>query len=199
MNQNQTYVITQIKTLKQIQTLKKKLTSKHTEQLWLQVDTGQEIIIISTLYRPTTIKSSLPQIDKEINKNIKAAAKFINNKKRNRGLLITGDFNFADEITWLDDGSSQFQTNEHSPGQIFIDMLENESLTQNVKSPTFQRADGQIHNTLDLIISDTPERISELAFTAPLGKTKQGHLCLIWNYHLSIPIKQELTSSKIYT
>ena len=161
----------------------------------MQVDTGQEIIIISTLYRPTTIKSSLPQIDKEINKNIKAAAKFTNTKKRNRGLLITGDFNFADEITWLDDGSSQVQTNEHSPGQIFIDMLENESLTQNVKSPTFQRADGQINNTLDLIISDTPERISELAFTAPLGKTKQGHLCLTWNYHLSQPIKQERTSS----
>ena len=74
-------------------------------------------------------------------------------------------------------------------------MLENESLTQNVKSPTFQRADGQINNTLDLIISDTPERISELAFTAPLGKTKLGHLCLTWNYHLSQPIKQERTSS----
>ena len=42
-------------------TLKKRLTSKHTEQLWLQVDTGHEIIIISTLYRPTTIKASLPK------------------------------------------------------------------------------------------------------------------------------------------
>jgi hypothetical protein len=74
-------------------------------------------------------------------------------------------------------------------------MLENESLTQNVKSSTFQKADGQINKTLDLIISDTPERISELAFTAPLGKTKLGHLCLTWNYHLSQPIKQERTSS----
>jgi gas vesicle protein len=175
-------------------TLRKKLTSIHTEQTWLNIDTGFEQIIISAIYRPTTNKEKLPQIDKEINKNIKAAARYTN-KKNNHSLLVTGDFNFSNEIKWLEDGSHQVQTGETSPGQIFVDLLDNESLIQNVHFPTFQQANGTMVNTLDFIISDTPEQISELSATPPLGKTKQGHLCLTWNYHLAQPSNKSRTSS----
>ena len=115
-------------------------------------------------------------IDKEINKNIKAAKRSIN-KKKHGGLLLAGDFNFP-YIKWLDDGSPQILGSDTSPGSIFIDLLDDEALTQNVYFPTFKQADNNLKNTLDYVICDTPERVQELVGQGPLGAAKQSHICI---------------------
>ena len=74
-------------------------------------------------------------------------------------------------------------------------MLDDEALTQNVHFPTFKQADDTLKNTLDYIISDTPERVQELLGHGPLGGAKQGHLCLTWNYQLAKPLKKSKISS----
>ena len=174
--------------------LKKKISCKYSEQVWLTIDAGFEEIIIGCIYRPPcNDPKKLQQIDKEINKNIKAVKSFIN-KKKYGGLLLTGDFNFP-YVRWLDDGSPQVLGSDTSPGSIFIDLLDDESLTQNVHIPTFKQADDTLKNTLDYIISDTPDRVQELLCHGPLGTTKQGHLCITWNFQLSKPLKKNKTSS----
>ena len=55
-----------------------------------------------------------------------------------------------------------------------------------------------MENTLDYIISEAPERISELSTLGPLGHANQGHLCLIWNYKLVAPIITNKISSIKY-
>ena len=64
--------------------------------------------------------------------------------------MVAGDFNFPD-IKWLDDGSNQVLNNETSSSAIFINLLEDESLSQNVYFPTFKKADGNMENTLDYL------------------------------------------------
>ena len=174
--------------------LMKKITNKHTEQVWLTIDTGFELIIVGCIYRPPLAdQKKLQQIDKEINKNIKAAKRSIN-KKKHGGLLLAGDFNFP-YVKWLDDGSPQTLGSDTSAGAVFIDLLDDEALTQNVHFPTFKQADDTLKNTLDYIISDTPERVQELLGHGPLGGAKQGHLCLTWNYQLAKPLKKSKISS----
>ena len=111
--------------------------------------------------------------------------------------MLTGDFNFP-YVKWLDDGSPQVLSNDASPGSVFIDLLNDESLTQNVHFPTFKQADDTLKNTLDYVISDTPERIQEILGHGPLGATKQGHLCITWNFLLLKPLKKNKTSSVKY-
>ena len=79
--------------------------------------------------------------------------------------------------------------------EIFIDLLDDESLTQSVHFPTFKQADDTLKNTLDYIISDTPERIQELSGHGPLGIAKQGHLSLTWNFQLAKPLRKIKNSS----
>ena len=98
------------------------------------------------------------------------------------GLLITGDFNYP-KIAWDEDGASTPEP-ENSSSQMFIDTVQNSALTQHVYFPTFLQANGTSTNTLDLIMTECPHRISEIKSSQPLGAANQGHLTINWNFNL---------------
>ena len=161
------------------------MTNSHSEQLWLCVETNKESTIIGCIYRPpdSNLERSVSDASvKEIHSNISLAKKLIDNKKYG-GLMIAGDFNFP-SIKWYGD-YAEVLSSESSYASLFYDMLNNESLTQNVSFPTFLKSNGDLENTLDLIISDTPERVSSLEHHPPLGDSNQGHLILLYDYLLS--------------
>ncbi|RNA06768.1 RNA-directed DNA polymerase from mobile element jockey-like [Brachionus plicatilis] len=96
-----------------------------------------------------------------------AVKRALDSKKCN-GILVTGDFNFP-YIKYHTDGYVAVYGPNDSPGNLFIDMLNNESLSQTVHFPTFRKADGSMTNTLDYVITESPDRVSLLKETPPLA------------------------------
>ena len=162
-----------------LQVVELSLPHKHTEQLWLQINTPHEIITIGCIYRPpnsTRTPSESLQIVAEICNNLKIAK----NKSKNGGLLVTGDFNFPN-IIWGPDHYTEILGSLSTPCSAFIDTLNDLTLSQHVHFPTFVQSDGTCKNTLDLVISESPERIDNVTQQDQLGQSSQSHLCISFN------------------
>ena len=150
------------------------------EQIWLSISTNNEKTLVGCIYRQP---SSDPIIDNEIISNIRYATNLVKNKKYG-GLLIAGDFNHPN-LFWNQDNYVEVLGPDHCSASKFLDFLNDVSLTQNIHFPTFFQANGICKNTLDYVISDTPERITNISKGPPLGSSIQGHLILTWEYNLS--------------
>ena len=103
-------------------------------------------------------------------------------------LLICGDFNLKD-IDW----SSQHGRSTAS--ENLIHFIQDNFLTQHVSEHTRFR-EGQQDSLLDLIITDTPDRITDISFTAPLGKS--DHVCLVYYIDGSYDSQSHSKESKNY-
>ncbi|RMZ97674.1 RNA-directed DNA polymerase from mobile element jockey-like [Brachionus plicatilis] len=75
-------------------------------------------------------------------------------------------------------------------------MLNDESLSQIVTSPTFRKANGNTTNTLDLIITDSRNRLSCLSESSPLGSSEQAHISLSFKIEIANEIKEQFFSNK---
>ena len=73
--------------------------------------------------------------------------------------LIMGDFNYA-SISW-EDGVAISATDS-----AFVNSLQDTYMTQHVSEPTRGR-NGQEPNTLDLIISNDPNIVSDIKYESP--------------------------------
>ncbi len=100
--------------------------------------------------------------------------------------MLAGDFNFP-YVEWDTDNVAHVKGSNNSPGSNYIKLLNDEFLTQNVLEPTFRQANGETKNVLDYVISDIPDRNTELQIGPPLGNTAQAHLSITWeikcNFH----------------
>ena len=86
-----------------------------------------------------------------------------------------------------------------SPGDKFISLLDNEFITQNVWKPTFKQANGTFKNVLDYILTDKPERISNISIGEPLGSARQVHLSITFNVIVdSIPCRKFCSKNFVY-
>ena len=100
-------------------------------------------------------------------------------------MCIMGDLNYPD-IDWSDDGSITVRSSENSLASKFVDTINELSIVQNIHDPTFVSASGSL-NTLDLVLYDCHNRISEIVIGPPLGCVTQGHTSIYFKYLLSEP------------
>ena len=166
----------------------KQLKSDIVEQVWCAVDTGLESILLGCIYRPKIIKdnkgmTASKELHKKREEELYNAISFSGNlvrKGKFQGIILTGDFNF-NELTWdqyLEPGIIR----ETEEAVNFLDTLNNSFLIQNVYFQTFQQSYSKLTNLLDLIITETKDRVYELISGCILGDTDKGHLSMTWKY-----------------
>ena len=154
----------------------------------IRIDNGQGQILIGCIYRPPLGTDHLKniKIDNEIIKSLYYAKKS-NKKNVFNGLVVVGDFNFP-YIEWSEEGVTNMTGPTDSPGDKLISLLDNEFITQNFWKPTLWQANGTCKNVLDYILTDKPERISNISIGEPLGSARQVHLSITFNLTVdSIP------------
>jgi hypothetical protein len=116
--------------------------------------------ICSYILPPGPDKTKNLLIENEIIKSTLYAKKAID-KNQFQGLVLAGDFNFP-YVEWDTDNVAHVKGSNNSPGSNYIKLLNDEFLTQKVLEPTFRQANGETKNVLDYVISDIPDRITEL-------------------------------------
>ena len=147
------------------------------EQVWCEVNVGKENILVGCIYRApnATREESL-----FIHTTIENAKRLVDDEYT--GMLLGGDFNYP-QIQW----SSELTTvnaNEESLPSLFNELLADSHLIQNVYEPTFQQNDNTKTNVLDLLISDSPDRIFNINYDAPLSSKDKNHVVLTWDFYL---------------
>ena len=150
------------------------------EQVWCEIVSKNEIILAGCCYRPPDLLSKQSEVDIEIIKSLTAAKRAIDQGLYG-GMILAGDFNYRN-IKWHDDGTGS-KKGKLTPENLFIETLNDCHFHQSVCFPTFYTADARPTNTLDLLVSDSPERVCNLLQQAPLGNSKQGHVSLKWSYN----------------
>lgn len=161
------------------------LTSSRIEQSWCTATINYEQILIGCIYRPPRCQkdeNDFKEMSHQVNTAIVRAKRLVDAGKYN-GLLIAGDFNYPN-IEWHEEGGGQVNGAQGLTNNFF-DMLNDNFLHQSVAFPTFLQADGTSKNALDLIISESGNRINHVKCGAPLGNTIQGHFTLRWEYNLA--------------
>ena len=168
------------------------LNSSSIEQVWCVADTGKESILLGCMYRPKIIKNNRGEIasinehrerDWEINRSIILANELVK-KGTYQGLIMAGDFNYA-ELTWNEELEPVIILETES-SSCFLDTINECYLSQNVFFKTFQQDSSRLTNLLDLVITESKERVYGMKSGPVLGVSDQGqgHLCLTWNYSL---------------
>ena len=90
---------------------------------------------------------------------------------RDQQVIVVGDYNYP-EINWKDD---KCNTKDTHPAWKFLDVIHENFIFQNVTEPTHHRGQQQ-PNILDLILSDKEDRVQNLEYLAPLGKSHHSVL-----------------------
>ncbi|XP_065679753.1 uncharacterized protein LOC136094094 [Hydra vulgaris] len=91
---------------------------------------------------------------------------------------LSRDLNYPN-IKWNEnDENIQTVLKNDRQAQIFLDNLNDNFLTQNVTKPTFNSGTLSEGNTLDLILTDAPERISIIGYNPPLSNLNNAHQIL---------------------
>ncbi|XP_065683341.1 uncharacterized protein LOC136096115 [Hydra vulgaris] len=155
----------------------KYLINENIEQVWCLIEIGKEQILCGCMYR-TGLSNSEKCID--IIKSLKQAYVL---KKSNKcsGILICGDFNYAN-IKWNDESFSEVINDSDTTASMFIELLHDCYLHQNVISPSFQVKFGIDTNILDLILTDNSNRVYFLEHFPPLGGIDHGHHILNFRF-----------------
>jgi hypothetical protein len=148
---------------------------KLVEQVWCSVNLNKERVIVGCIYRPPTARreSSIA-----INECIKKAKRLVDADSIT-SLLIAGDFNYR-RIKW-DHGEWKFKGRGCPLSVEFVETLETSFLHQHVTDPTFGR------NFLDLVVTDDPVRIQDIAVGPPLSTSKDNrlHSTIKWKYRIA--------------
>ena len=143
------------------------------EQVWCEISHGSEKILLGCLYRPHMHDRIDP-----VNVSITQAKLLATTKYT--GLLICGDFNLP-AITWSYDGAINLNESDDISNSFFDDNLNDAFLTQFFTKPTFQIDEYTANNTLDLIISESADRIDDINHYPPLTSLKKAHHVLKWD------------------
>ncbi|KAJ3662053.1 hypothetical protein Zmor_006420 [Zophobas morio] len=101
-------------------------------------------------------------------------------------LLIFGDFNMPD-LSW----PLATLVSSNPSYQLLLDVLNDSHLCQLVTQPTRYRVNQQ-PSVLDLIISSSPDLLSNLEFTSPIGKS--DHVTIMANLQVSFPTHNRIIS-----
>ena len=75
----------------------------------------------------------------------------------------------------------------------FLNSLDDCFITQNVIKPTFQKSLNDYTNVLDLILTESPNRLYSLMHESPIGDVNKGHHVLTFNYSINSISENMLT------
>ncbi len=170
------------------------LEDKIIEQIWCVLKINDERLLLGCMYRPP------PNIDideqlrakKEIaiGKSLTEAARLVASGKYD-GLCVSGDFNY-NRTTWDQDGVAFISGGTRTPDHAFVQTLLDSHLHQHIWFPTFVKANGKPTNTLDLLLTDNANRISEVECGPPLSDAcNQFHVSITWR--LELKTKQNIS------
>nr|XP_047142994.1 uncharacterized protein LOC124817207 [Hydra vulgaris] len=158
------------------------LNSPEIEQIWRMIKIGEDVILIGCIYRPHDFNddyfvSVLATI---------LAAKNVLQKLGCSSMLLYGDFNLKEtSYKSIEEGSAvatiAYVAHKHPTDLKFQECLNECHLTQLVTFPTYrQYRDAPFSSTLDLIISEKPDRSIEITRADHLGDTPGGQAhCMI--------------------
>ena len=144
------------------------LNSTDLEQIWCKLIIGSKSIILGCIYRP-------PHAPVE---NIRLINKSITEAKRLvccgfvDSILLMGDFNFPG-LEWDEFGQCMSYNDDICTNE-FIDTINDCFLVQLVSKPTFQMDRLSKVNILDLLLTDSYERIDKIKHHATLGDMVRG-------------------------
>ena len=141
-----------------------------------------ETILVGCIYRPNNLH------DSEMCE-IFCKARLLLKSKAYSGLILAGDFNFP-RINWSRSGVP-FGNHLNEADQSFIDIINDCFLYQNVYFPTFRS--HEYSSTLDLIFTETGNRVIDIACGPALGAIEKAHQSIIWKYAL----KHDLRVSRL--
>ena len=112
-------------------------------------------------------------------------------------MILAGDFNL--KIKWQQGQEDCIPIKyEGKSEKKFIANLENCFMSQHIHLPTFQTSPFIMTDTLDLIITDTPERMNELIMGPILGKITKAHLTIEFKIKIKQIQKRDSFSSTKY-
>ena len=152
---------------------------------------NNEKLLLECIYRPGDASI---EANKEINKVFTKVNELVK-KGEFSGFIITGDFNYGD-IEWDESLQGNLLSN-CSKNKEFLESVEESGVFQNVKCRTFQTNDGKLTNTLDLIFTESENRIDSVLTGPPLGpKLVKSHLVLSWEYNLKKVLEGALEYKK---
>ncbi len=169
------------------------ISTTSSEQLWVQLITGNEKILLGCIYRPPYQKS-------DSDAHIINAFNKVNQQLRNKkydGVLIAGDFNLP-TIKWIEGSALVEPGLNYDLATEFTDSLVENNLHQMIDFATFTKASGASENTLDYIITDQPIRIQHIGKSHPLGDSQQFHIVINCELRIKNPIPTNKFSSKVF-
>ena len=135
---------------------------------------GNKKICITTCYRVGTLGDTNYE---EITKHIEQ----ISGNKNIKHHIVVGDFNL-DTVNW-DKEESSSNCNMH---RKFINLFNNHCLTQLIKKPT-----RYLGNTLDLLLTNSPNMISDIHICDHNQHVKSDHFVINFNLNLKECIKRK--------
>ena len=152
----------------------KSLFNTKSEQVWCNIKTGKENLLVSTSYRPPV---SSRAITNDILNNILKAKKLVDDRKYT-GIICMGDFNYED-VEWDNDGGVCRGRGKKASLEM-LEKIGSGFLIQHVFEPTFG------NNTLDLIFTESPNRISNVKIGPPFNSSEKNklHSSMSWVYNL---------------
>jgi hypothetical protein len=154
-------------------------TDSSIETVWCCCLVNNEKLLLGCIYRP----GDPSEIANEEINNVFIKANELVKKGEFSGLLITGDFNYGD-IVW-DESKQESLSSNCRKNNKFLESVEESGVYQNLNCKTFQLDDGILTNTLDLIFTDSQNRIDVVESQPPLGlNLKKLHLVLSWDFNL---------------
>ena len=141
------------------------LNVEYTESIWVRVScSNNTCFTIGTVYRSP---NSTQENNQALIQLVEEATKIQSNS-----LICVGDFNMK-EIDWVHNKVNCSQTH---PAWSLYDKLNDLFISQLVLEPTRYR-EGETHNLLDWVLTDTPDRIDKIQIGPPLGSN--GDHCTI--------------------
>ncbi len=133
-------------------------------------------LLIGCIYRSD---SGTQQNNNNLNKLIREAS-----TKGYSHILLMGDFNYR-EIDWRTWTSKK--DDPEIEENIFLETLKQNNLSQHVTKPTRVRGTDK-PSTLDLVITNEVNMVSDVEYHSPLGKS--DHSVLLFNYQCYTVIKR---------
>lgn len=167
------------------------LNSSEIEQVWCVIHHGEDKVLVGCMYRPPNSCLNEPHSVNQAVINSLKEARLVRKNLDCSSILVFGDLNYPHiryEAVDVGGGTATrgytVETGSRSD-ESFLNALEDNHLTQMVTFPTFSDTDQSVAtNTLDLVLTDEPERIIGLEKDHPLGHTPAGraHVMLKWTF-----------------
>ena len=179
------------------------LNNNKIEQIWIKLKFQKESLLLGCIYRPHDLNDDI--LDDIINSVKTASDKLVSIGCSS--LLIYGDFNFSNttyENVDIGGGVATVASvnNDWPTDTKFQECLDEKHLTQLVTFPTYRNTRDVLGtNTLDLIITNEPDRSIYINEGSPLGYTVKGqaHCFLQGSIALSEPELDSNNSFSKYT